>query len=86
MKNLSSVLVTVVSQIALLVLSSVMLFMLCTFNWRIFKYCEFHGSGLWLLMLVPFILASFSLALIPANSVFKFWFLTIKSLFKRNAK
>ena len=85
MKNISSVLVTVVSQITLLVLSSVMLFMLCAFNWRIFKYFEFHGAGLWLLMLVPFILASFSLALIPANSVFMTWLLTIKSMLKRNA-
>ena len=85
MKNISSVLVTVVSQITLLVLSSVMLFMLCAFNWRIFKYFEFHSAGLWLLMLVPFILASLSLALIPANSVFKTWLLIIKSLLKRNA-
>lgn len=86
MKKLVSGLVTVVTQIALLVLSSFLLFLLCEFNWLIFKYFELQGAGLWLLMLVPLILWSFSLALIPANSVFKFWFLTIKSLFKRNAK
>lgn len=85
MKLIMLIIVASAKQISMLILSTLMLFFISIFYWSIFKYLEFHSAGLLLLMLVPFILASFSLALIPANSVFMTWLLTIKSMLKRNA-